>query len=108
MSGKLYFVPHAYSGIGAVYNMETLAKLGVQRADDVESRCSLCATRRRTPVSPRTRSASRSWVTQLIPYALVPTLVYRTQPNFEARLKAGKASFSKSRLGDGREQVRRR
>jgi raffinose/stachyose/melibiose transport system substrate-binding protein len=37
-----------------------------------------------------------SWVTQLIPYALVPTTVYRKIPNFDALMKAGKATFAKS------------
>lgn len=96
VKGKLYFVPPAYSGIGAIYNMETLAKLGVSAPTTWSDVLALCDKAKAAGLAAYSLGNQDQWVTQLIPYALVPTLVYRTQPNFEANLKAGKTSFSKS------------
>lgn len=96
VGGKLYFIPNAYSGIGAVYNMQTLAKLGVSAPTTWNEVLALCDKAKDAGIAAYSLGNQEQWVTQLIPYALVPTLVYRNQPNFEARLKAGKASFSKS------------
>ena len=51
--------PRRYSGIGAIYNMGTLAKLGVSATDDVEPVLALC-TKAKAAGSPHTRSASRT------------------------------------------------
>jgi len=40
--------------------------------------------------------AQTLWTTQLINYALVPTLVFRTDPKFDEKLTAGKTTFSAS------------
>lgn len=36
------------------------------------------------------------WVTQLVDYALVPTTVYATTPDFDQKMKAGTADFAGS------------
>ena len=96
VKGKLYFVPPAYSGIGAIYNMDTLAKIGAQAPTTWSQVLALCDKAKDAGIAAYSLGIQDSWVTQLIPYAFVPTLVYRTQPNFEEKLKAGKASFAKS------------
>ena len=60
VNGKLYFVPPAFSGIGAIYNMGTLNRRSASGRRRPGARSSLSATRRRKPASPRTRSASRT------------------------------------------------
>jgi raffinose/stachyose/melibiose transport system substrate-binding protein len=96
VKGKLYVVPPALSGIGAIYNMGTLAKLRVAPPTTWSGVLSLCATARAAGIAAYALGIQDSWVAQLIPYALVTTLVYRKQPDFEQLLKAGKTSFSKS------------
>lgn len=96
VNGKLYFVPPAYSGIGAIYNLGTLAKLGVKAPTTWSEVLDLCAKAKAAGLAAYSLGIQDSWVTQLIPYTFVPTLVYRPHPNFEKQLKAGKASFAKS------------
>jgi raffinose/stachyose/melibiose transport system substrate-binding protein len=96
VGGKLYIVPVAYSGIGAIYNMGTLAKLGASPPTTWSQVLALCATAKAAGVAAYSLGIQDSWVTQLIPYALVPTLVYSRHPTFEAQVKAGKASFAHS------------
>jgi raffinose/stachyose/melibiose transport system substrate-binding protein len=42
VNGKLYFVPPAFSGIGAIYNMGTLAELGVRAPTTWSQVLALC------------------------------------------------------------------
>jgi raffinose/stachyose/melibiose transport system substrate-binding protein len=97
VDGKLYFVPPAFSGIGAIYNMETLSKLGVQAPTTWSQVLSLCDKAKDAGIAAYALGIQDSWVTQLIPYTFVPTLVYRPQPNWEQLKKAGKTSFANSR-----------
>jgi raffinose/stachyose/melibiose transport system substrate-binding protein len=96
VGGKLYFVPPAYSGIGAIYNMNTLSKIGAQPPTTWSQVLDLCDKAKAAGIAAYSLGIQDSWVTQLIPYAFVPTLVYRTQPKWEQLEKAGKASFAKS------------
>jgi raffinose/stachyose/melibiose transport system substrate-binding protein len=96
VKGKLYFVPPAYSGIGAIYNMQTLAKLGATAPTTWSQVLALCDKAKAAGLAAYSLGNQDQWVTQLIPYALVPTLVYRTQPNFEVKMAAREASFSRS------------
>jgi raffinose/stachyose/melibiose transport system substrate-binding protein len=96
VSGKLYFVPPAYSGIGAIYNMDTLTKIGAQPPTTWSQVLALCSKAKTAGIAAYSLGIQDSWVTQLIPYAFVPTLVYRTDPTFEQQVKAGKASFARS------------
>jgi raffinose/stachyose/melibiose transport system substrate-binding protein len=96
VKGKLYMVPPAYSGIGAIYNMETLTKLGVSAPTTWSEVLALCDKAKEADLAAYSLGNQDQWVTQLIPYALVSTLVYRTQPKFEAKLAAGEASFARS------------
>jgi raffinose/stachyose/melibiose transport system substrate-binding protein len=97
VNGKLYFVPPAFSGIGAIYNMDTLSKLGVQAPTTWSQVLAFCDKAKDEGIAAYALGIQDSWVTQLIPYTFVPTLVYRPQPNWERLMKAGKTSFSKSR-----------
>lgn len=96
VDGKLYFVPPAYSGIGAIYNMNTLNQYGLKPPTTWNAVLSFCQKAKAAGIAAYSLGIQDSWVTQLIPYALVPTLVYRTHPNWEKLEAAGKTSFAKS------------
>jgi raffinose/stachyose/melibiose transport system substrate-binding protein len=96
VGGRLYFVPPAFSGIGAIYNMDTLAKLGVQAPTTWSQVLALCDKAKSAGMAAYSLGIQDSWVTQLIPYTFVTTLVYHKQPNWEQLKKAGKTSFAKS------------
>jgi raffinose/stachyose/melibiose transport system substrate-binding protein len=96
VNGKLYFVPPAFSGIGAIYNMGTLGKLGVQAPTTWSQVLALCDKAKEAGIAAYSLGIQDSWVTQLIPYTFVTTLVYRPHPNWEQLMKAGKTSFARS------------
>jgi raffinose/stachyose/melibiose transport system substrate-binding protein len=73
--------------------MNTLAKIGATAPTTWSQVLDLCAKAKAAGIAAYSLGIQDSWVTQLVPYAFVPTLVYRTDPNFEQKLKAGKASF---------------
>jgi raffinose/stachyose/melibiose transport system substrate-binding protein len=76
--------------------LHTLEKIGACAPTTWNQVLALCDKAKAAGIAAYALGNQDQWVTQLIPYALVPTLVYRTQPNFEAKLKANKASFAKS------------
>jgi len=96
VNGKLYTVPLGLSGLGAIYNVSVLNKLGVPAPTTWNGVLALCAKAKANGVAAYALGVQDDWVTQLIPYAFVPTTVYHVQPNFDTLLKAGKTSFEKS------------
>jgi raffinose/stachyose/melibiose transport system substrate-binding protein len=96
VGGKLYTVPLGLSGLGPIYNMSVLKQLGVAAPATWAQVLALCAKAKDAGITAYALGVQDDWVTQLIPYALVPTTVYSKAPNFDAQQKAGKASFSKS------------
>lgn len=96
VDGKLYTVPLALSGLGAIYNMSVLKQLGVAPPTTWSQVLNLCSKAKAAGITAYALGIQDNWVTQLIPYALTPTLVYRTDAKFENQVKAGKASFAKS------------
>jgi raffinose/stachyose/melibiose transport system substrate-binding protein len=76
--------------------MSVLKQLGVDAPTTWNQVLDLCTKAKAAGMVAFALGVQDDWVTQLIPYALVPTTVYRTQPNFDVLQKAGKASFAKS------------
>jgi raffinose/stachyose/melibiose transport system substrate-binding protein len=96
VNGKLYIVPVAFSGIGAIYNMDNLKKLGLQAPTTWNQVLTLCDKAKAAGMAAYSLGIQDAWVTQLIPYALVTTLVYHKQPNWERLEKSRATSFGKS------------
>src|SRR4051794_4155901 len=96
VAGKLYTVPLAISGLGPIYNMTVLNQLGQKPPTTWDQVLALCAAAKDQGLVAYSLGVQDSWVTQLIPYALVPTTVYRKTPNFDTLMRAGKASFARS------------
>lgn len=96
VAGKLYTVPLGLSGLGPIYNMGALRKLGVGPPTTWNKVLALCAKAKANGMVAYALGVQDDWVTQLIPYALVPTTVYRLHHNFDALMRAHKATFAKS------------
>jgi raffinose/stachyose/melibiose transport system substrate-binding protein len=96
VNGKTYTLPLAFSGIGALYNMSALAKVGKRPPTTFNQVLALCDAAKEQDMVAFALGIQDSWVTQLIPYAFVPTTVYRTNPSFDAKMRAGKATFARS------------
>jgi raffinose/stachyose/melibiose transport system substrate-binding protein len=96
VGGKLYTVPLAISGLGPIYNMSVMGQLGASIPKTWDQVLALCDTAKSKGLAAYALGIQDSWVTQLIPYALVPSTVYRKNPGFDTQMRAGKATFAKS------------
>jgi raffinose/stachyose/melibiose transport system substrate-binding protein len=94
--GKTYDAIFGVNGIGAVYNQQALDKAGLTPPGTWTHLLAFCraAAARGTPAF--ALGIQDNWVTQLVQYALVATIVYGPQRDFDSRMQAGQASFANS------------
>lgn len=98
--GKTYSAPVTFSGIGAVYNMTAMKAAGLTPPETWSDVLAFCADAKDKGKTAYELGAQTSWVTQLIPFALTPTLVYGPNPSFPDDMAAGKATFVDSKWSD--------
>ncbi|HYN95011.1 MAG TPA: extracellular solute-binding protein [Pilimelia sp.] len=96
VDGKTYLLPMAFSGIGAIYNKTALQAIGAQPPKTWTELLAFCATAKAKGKAAFALGNQTNWVTQLVNYALVPTTVYGTDPDFDTKLAAGSATFAGS------------
>ncbi|WP_299033341.1 ABC transporter substrate-binding protein [uncultured Pseudokineococcus sp.] len=94
--GATWIAPISFSGIGAVYNMTALEEVGLTPPETWSELLQFCADAQEQGRSAFALGAQTNWVTQLIPFALTPSLVYRDNPDFAEQMAAGEASFADS------------
>ncbi|MGH3500641.1 MAG: ABC transporter substrate-binding protein [Nocardioidaceae bacterium] len=94
--GKTYILPTTFTGIGTLYNKKALAEVGKQPPKTWSQLLALCDAAKADGKVAFALGNQTSWVTQLVDYALVPTLVWAKNPGFADDMQAGKASFEKS------------
>jgi raffinose/stachyose/melibiose transport system substrate-binding protein len=96
LNGKTYIAPVAFSGIGAVYNTTALSQAGLTAPKTWTEVLAFCAAAKQKGKTAYALGAQTNWVTQLIDYALTPTLVYGPQPQFAQQMTDGKSTFAGS------------
>jgi raffinose/stachyose/melibiose transport system substrate-binding protein len=96
LDGKTYIAPITFSGIGAAYNETALESAGLTAPTTWTELMDFCAAAKGMGKSAFALAAGTPWNTQLIPYALTPTLVYGPDPEFPAKMSDGKATFADS------------
>jgi raffinose/stachyose/melibiose transport system substrate-binding protein len=82
-----------FSGIGAIYNKTAVEKAGLAAPRTWRDLLAFCAAARQKGKVPFALGAQTPWATQLIDYALTPTLVYGPTPDFAQQMRDGKATF---------------
>jgi raffinose/stachyose/melibiose transport system substrate-binding protein len=94
--GKTYDAIFGLNGIGAVYNEQALDKAGLTPPNTWTELLTFCraAAAKGTPAF--ALGIQDNWVTQLVPYALVSTLVYGPDRDFDKKMQAGQATFANS------------
>lgn len=94
--GKTYTGIFGVNGIGAVYNQEALTKAGLTAPGTWSELLAFCraAAAKGTPAF--ALGIQDNWVTQLVPYALVATLVYGPDRDFDKKMQSGQATFANS------------
>ncbi|UFS58573.1 ABC transporter substrate-binding protein [Subtercola endophyticus] len=96
IDGKTYVAPITFSGIGAAYNQTAMDAAGLKAPTTWTELLAFCGSAKSMGKSAFALAAGTPWNTQLIPYALTPTLVYGPNPDFAAQMSAGKATFADS------------
>lgn len=98
--GKTYSAPVTFSGIGAVYNMTALKAAGLTPPETWSDVMQFCSDAKAKGKTAYELGGQTAWVTQLIPFALTPTLVYGPNPKFPEDMAAKKATFADSKWSD--------
>jgi raffinose/stachyose/melibiose transport system substrate-binding protein len=94
--GKTYDSIFGVNGIGAVYNQDALTKAGLTAPTTWTELLTFCkaAAAKGTPAF--ALGIQDNWVTQLVLYSLVATLVYSSGRDFDTKMQAGQATFANS------------
>lgn len=96
IDGKTYIAPVTFSGIGAVYNEGTLAEVGLTPPTSWTELLQFCSDAKSAGKVAYALGGATPWNTQLISYALTPTLVYGPDPEFPQQMTDGTATFADS------------
>ncbi|MEV5750333.1 extracellular solute-binding protein [Actinoallomurus sp. NPDC052308] len=96
LEGKTFMYSAGSSVIGAIYNKKVFEQAKVEPPKTWTELLDVCDKLKKAGKIPIALGAQTAWVTQLITYALVPSTVYAKNPQFDAQMKAGSASFAQS------------
>ncbi|MFC4015336.1 extracellular solute-binding protein [Nonomuraea purpurea] len=97
LDGKTYIYSAGSSVIGAIYNKKAFEQAGVEAPPTTWSEfLAVCDKLKKAGIVPIALGAQTPWVTQLITYALVPSIVYAKDPTFDDKQLAGQTSFAQS------------
>ncbi len=100
IDGKTYIAPITFSGIGAVYNEDALKEVGLTAPTTWTELLQFCSDAKAKGKVAYALGGATPWNTQLINYALTPTLVYGPDPTFPQDMADGKATFANSKWVD--------
>ncbi|XVQ09860.1 ABC transporter substrate-binding protein [Spirillospora sp. CA-255316] len=99
--GKTFIYSAGSSVIGAIYNKKVFQEAGIEAPPKTWTEfldaCDKIKKKGKVPIA---LGAQTQWVTQLITYALVPSTVYAKNPQFDAQMQAGSATFANSGWSD--------
>ncbi len=94
--GKTYLYPGVLQPLGAFYNTQAVKAAGLTIPTTWTELLSYCAAAKSAGEVAFSLGFQDQWVTQLVPYALAPTLVYGPDPGWNSDLVAGKVTFPDS------------
>ena len=94
IDGKVYALPIDASYISVFYNKDIFEKNGLTTPKTWKEFTDLCEKLKQSKVDPIAVGNKDLWVTQLIPYAIVPSVIYSKNINFDKDMYDGKAKFN--------------
>ena len=94
--GRLLMLPIVLSTIGGIYNTKTFEAKGWALPKTWSAFLALCEKIKASGMIPIAAGNGTNWVNQLITYALLPSIVYADNPNFNDDRKSGKVKFATS------------
>ena len=92
-NGKVMTMPIDANVIGVIYNKQIFADLGLDVPANWDEFLAVCEAIKESGVAPLALGLQDAWVTQLIPYAMAPSAIYRDNIDFDAQMYAGEATF---------------
>lgn len=94
--GKTYVRPMTVGGIGMIFNMDALKQTGLTVPTTFDGVLQLCSDAKSKGKTAFALGGATQSNVQFIDYALIPSLVYAKDPNFNTEMSDGEASFAKS------------
>jgi raffinose/stachyose/melibiose transport system substrate-binding protein len=94
--GKTYTAPVSSAGIGSAFNMTAMKENGWEIPTTWSDTIAFCKEVKAAGKTAFSLAAGTPWNTQLITYALTPTLVYGPDPDFAAKMSDGEVTFADS------------
>jgi raffinose/stachyose/melibiose transport system substrate-binding protein len=94
--GKTLMWAPGMAVIGAIYNKEVFEKAGVEVPTTWPELLKACETFKSKGITPIALGNQTPWVTQLINYAIAPSIAFGENPNLAQDMLDGKATFSNS------------
>lgn len=92
--GDVYALPIDQNVVGVVYNRAIFDEVGLGVPTSWDEFLDACQELKDTGYYPLALGNADLWVTQLIPYAMAPSMIYKEIPAFDAEMYAGKRSFN--------------
>ncbi len=106
IDAKTYIAPITFSGIGAIYNNTALTEAGLTAPTTWTELLQFCSDAKAKGKVAYALGGATPWNTQLINYALTPTLVYGPDPAFPQEMADGKATFANSKWVDSMDKYK--
>jgi raffinose/stachyose/melibiose transport system substrate-binding protein len=94
--GRTYNAIFGLNGIGAIYNQQAMDKAGLTPPGTWTELLAFCRAAARNGTPAFALGLQDNWVTQIVLYALVATVVYSDDRDFDKKMQAGQATFANS------------
>jgi raffinose/stachyose/melibiose transport system substrate-binding protein len=92
-NGKVMTMPQDANVIGVIYNKGIFADLGLEIPTNWEEFLAVCDAIKASGVTPLAFGLQDAWVTQMVPFAMAPSAIYRDNIDFDALVYSGEATF---------------
>lgn len=92
--GKYYGLPIDASYIVCLYNKRIFEEMNLSIPENWDGFIKICEELAAVSITPLALGLKDLWITQLIPYALAATTIYRNNSQFDENMYAGKSKFN--------------
>ncbi|MCD9023783.1 ABC transporter substrate-binding protein [Cohnella silvisoli] len=92
-NGKVYGLPRSQNVIGVIYNKKLFKDLGLEVPTDWEAFLQTAQKLKDAGLIPIGMGLKDQFVTQLVPYAMAPSAIYRDNIDFDQQMAEGKQTF---------------
>lgn len=94
--GKVYGLPLDQNAIGVIYNKKIFKDLNLTIPKNWNEFLKVADTIKAANITPLALGLKDLWVTQIIPYAMAPSAIYRDNKTFDKDMYDGKDTFANS------------